>query len=216
MQQRSSLEADAEAPAQVKLSVGQSLELAMTVMNTGTASAEAVSIPAPSAPLLDLVAAAAPQDVAGAMGTARFAWTYRAARSGAVTAVATGGAGVDANDRQPVPVPTVSWPLIVVQEPARLEQSLVALPAQVSVGQVFDVKVSISNAGEATARSVAATLQQSPGGALSIVSGPGIGDVPPGATTTNSWRLQANTAGNVYLLASEIVTNVTGSVALTP
>jgi hypothetical protein len=201
VQQRSALAADPEPPAQVQLSVGQSISLAMTVTNTGTATAEAVSVPAPSAPSLDLIAAPVTQDVAGAMGTASFVWTYRAARSGAVTPVATGGAGIDANDRQPVPVPAVSWPLIVVQEPARLLQS-VAVPSEVSTGQLFGLTVSISNAGEATARGVVATLQQSGTGTLAIVSGPTVADVPGGATASYSWTLRANSAGGVSLTLS--------------
>ena len=61
-------------------------------------------------------------------------WTYRAARSGAVTPVATGGAGVDANDRQRVPVPAVSWPLIVVQsEGMQTVQTLIAALKQAEV-----------------------------------------------------------------------------------
>ncbi|HYR20514.1 MAG TPA: hypothetical protein VEQ15_13540 [Myxococcales bacterium] len=203
IQLRSALEAAAEAPAPMVVSVGQSIAFTLLVTNTGTATAQAVSFPSPlTGAELALISAPAPQDVPGAMGSRAFTWIYRAGQAGRVAPAVVGGSGTDENDRLPVPVPARSWPAATIQLPAQLSASPGPVPAQVSIGQSFPVTLLTSNTGEAAAKSVIASLQQAGPGAVAVVSAPATTDLPGGASTTFSWTLQATAGGAVSLALS--------------
>jgi hypothetical protein len=206
VQERPALDAVAQAPAQLIVSVGQTISLSLVVTNSGSATAVATSFPAPTVgPNLQLVSSPGPQDIPGAMGTAIFTWTYQAAQPGFDSPAIDGGAGADANDGTPIPVPATVWPQMVVQVPAQLSVSQSAatpIPAKVSVGQTFSVTITVNNTGEAAALKVLPSIVLQPAGTPVVTTtgtAPVATDIGAGAAAVFTWKLKAIAAGSFSL-----------------
>ncbi|MFL5365539.1 MAG: hypothetical protein ACJ781_08700 [Myxococcales bacterium] len=199
VQQRGALQSVAQAPAPQVVSVGQTVSLTIVATNSGTATADALSFPVPAVgPSLQLVSSPAPQDVAGAMGTASLTWTYQAVQPGIESPSVDGGIALDCNDGAPIPAPGALWPNVVVQAPARISVSPGAVPAKVSVGQTFTVTAVVTNNGEATAKAVLPVVTPV-GTAAATVLGkpPPAADIGGGASATFSFSLKVTTSGTL-------------------
>ena len=199
VQQRGALESVAQVPAPQVVSVGQTVSLTIVAANSGAATADALSFPAPSVgPSLQLVSSPAPQDVAGAMGTASLTWTYQAVQAGIANPSVDGGSALDCNDGATIPAPGALWPNVVVQAPARISVSPGTVPAKVSVGQTFTVTAVVTNNGEATAKAVLPAVTPA-GTAAATVLGtpPSAADIGGGASATFSFTLKVSTTGTL-------------------
>jgi hypothetical protein len=204
VQERPVLDAVAQAPSQQIVSVGQTVVLSLVVTNSGTATAVGTSFPAPTVgPDLQLVSSPAPQDVPGAMGTATFTWTYQAAQPGFDSPTVAGGAGADANDGTPIPVPAAGWPQMTVQAPAQLSVAAsTTIPAQVSVGQTFKVTVLATNTGEAAALKVLPVMSPQAGNTAQVTTvgaAPVAADIAASASKPFTWTMKATAAGSFAL-----------------
>lgn len=141
-----------------RVSRGQTFNVAVTVRNSGGASATGV-LPALSfaitgaATLTQGAAPAAAALAGGARTTFNFPVTAGTAASG--TAIASAIArGTSALSGQAISSGSVSSGTLAVQAPARLTLSSFTLPATVSRGSSFALALRITNAGEASAVNV--------------------------------------------------------------
>src|SRR5207244_6496276 len=215
VQLHSALRAEADGPAQVQVSVGQTIAFTLAATNTGEATALSVSVPPPqgASPALLLISQPSPQDVAGPLETRTFDFTYLAAQPGEA-ALSTAGAGIDENDGEPVPVGTVSWPRVLVQSSPLLVLSTAPVPARVSVGQAFAIAVAVENRGEAAAAAVVSSLGQTGPGAANVVAAPTSADIAGGAFATFNWKLVGTTAGPMTLAPGAIGADANSGAAI--
>lgn len=141
-----------------RVSRGQSFSVAITVRNSGGASATAV------APALTFTASGGATATVGALpaavtlaGGARTTFNVPvaagAASSGTLTASAT-ASGQSALSGQTISAPALAGAAIAVQSPARLAVASFTVPATVSRGGTFAVSFRVTNSGEATALNV--------------------------------------------------------------
>ena len=189
-------------PLPARVSVGQPVQLALDVTNTGGAGVTALQ-PEPlsvaGAGTLEVAASPAAQDVpAGA--TRRFAWTVTASAPGAVQP-SVAAAGLDKNGAGTVALARVGWSALQIEAPAALALALQPLPARLSVGQAVQLVANVTNTGGAAARAVAPSLVLTGAGALQIAAAPPPADLPGGAAQTFTWTLRASQAGPVSLSA---------------
>ncbi|MEK7475650.1 MAG: kelch repeat-containing protein [Candidatus Coatesbacteria bacterium] len=188
--------------------LGQGFLVTVTVTNTGQAGAVNVNVPAMPFVMSGSGGAALAAGPTPAMpvtltgGSSRtFTWTYTGSSAGSVWLTTT-VTGTDMNSGQVVktgPEPTSTG---TIAAPGTLVASGSA-PASVSVGQWFQVKLTVTNTGGVAVTGLAATLYAGPGGALASVPG---GPVPvdlaslaPGTATTFVFSCTATGSGPVTL-----------------
>ncbi len=199
----------AVAPAQV--SVGQSFLATLTITNTGQATATGVDAasfvvsgsggtgaalgPTPSAPV-----------TIGGGGAITFTWTLSASSAGSVWLTTT-VTGTDANDAGGLTAAPVVSPAVTIQAPAALVAALTAAPSPRTIGQTFQVSLTVTNTGQAAAGplDVPAFLPTGTGGAT-FLGGP-VPAVPyaslaGGAAVTFVWTYSATASGAVAFTAT--------------
>ncbi|HWE24397.1 MAG TPA: hypothetical protein VG496_10730, partial [Myxococcales bacterium] len=178
-------------------SVGQSLDLVVTVTNEGDVDALGVSL-APvtmsgggGATIGSLPLA---QDIpAGASAT-----FHVAAHATSAGAVFFSGslAGSDALTGAPVTA-QVAWPVVFVQDAPQLAARWFTVPSVVVPGQTFTATLGVTNSGGALAKNVSpspdppAVMVVSGSGSLSATASQAVADVPAGTTAVFSWTFTA-------------------------
>jgi hypothetical protein len=183
----------ASTPATV--SVGQSFDVTVDVVNTGDVDAAGLAFGALQVAGQGAIAtgpAPAAQDVP-AGGTRTFRFHVQAASPGLVTLTASGTA-TDPMSGQPVSLQVV-WEPILVQLPANLTASWLQLPGSVAPGQSFTASLAVGNAGQASAQGVAATPDPpsvQPPGAATVTAGAAAADIGGGGTQVFTWTFTAN------------------------
>jgi uncharacterized repeat protein (TIGR01451 family) len=185
------------APLPARISIGQQIDVALTVRNDGEATATAVQPSLQAGPQVSLLAAPAARDLpAGAL--ANFVYRFQAASPGKAVFSAS-AAGADANSGATVVVAPVALGAIAVESQAVLSLS-VAAPAQVTVGQALSITVTATNTGASTAASVSPQLTLPAG--LQLVSSPSSQDIPGGASTAFVFGARGTAAGVASYTAS--------------
>ena len=184
-------------PVPAAVSVGQQFELSVQVVNDGGAEAQQVAPqldPGPHATVLD-----APQPRTLAAGESRsFSFTLQGASSGTAAPGCTISAA-DSISGLPV-LASANFGAVLVQRPAALRLSALALPARVSIGQPLDVSLTLTNIGEATALAAASSLSAS--GPATLLGGPSAADLAGGASATLLWHFQAAGSGTASFTAT--------------
>ncbi|MEK7476492.1 MAG: hypothetical protein AAB152_12795 [Candidatus Coatesbacteria bacterium] len=188
----------------VSICGGQSLQVRLTVTNTGQAGANGVNAPAfvvsgtGSAAVAAGPSPALPVTLAGGMSRT-FTWTYTGGVSGVVwftTTVsgtdAVSGAGVSSG-------PSVSGPVTV--STAAVLDAAVSAPASASTGQVVVVTLTVTNTGGVAATSVTPAIGAG-SGSFGTPSPAIAAVVPAGAMQTFSWNYTVGTAGTIGFTAT--------------
>ena len=190
-------------------SVGQAVQVTLTVSNAGTGDASAVTPSTPTAVSADGAAAALADGPFPASAsslrpgeTALFGWIFQATAPGTLS-FGVAASATDDFTGQPIVGAPDAPALTVVQRGAALSAELAA-PPSAALGGEFAVTMTVSNSGEATALAVApAALVPEPGSIpVSARSGPApaTADVPGGGSTTFTWTYDAGgTSGQVQL-----------------
>jgi hypothetical protein len=187
-------------------SVGQPVELAVTLTNTGGAAASVgAALTLAGTAAVDVVSAPPPERVRlepGATLTLRWALAPVASGDAALTAAV---AGADVNSD--APLAATARAELRVEAAAQLEAELFASPDPVNDGQAISVRMRVRNRGGAAALDVApAALALSGAGAARILSGPTPATVagaspparvPGGGETWFEWRYEALVPGGV-------------------
>jgi hypothetical protein len=187
------------APLPARASIGQPIQVALTVANGGQATAGAVQTDVQGGAPVALTLAPASSDLAGG-ASAVYAWQFTAAAAGTATFTAT-AAGVDANSGAAVSAGPVPLGSVVVETPAALSLSLAA-PLQVAQGQTFPVSVTVANAGAAGATGVTPHLML-PSGLQLVSAAPPPQDIAGGGgSATFSFSVNASVIGSISYSAS--------------
>ncbi len=175
-------------PAQV--SVGQRLDLHVRIANGGQEDASAVAVALQQTGAATVAVEVAPQVATVAGGAvADFLFGVRAVSPGGLS-LSFAASGSDALTSAAVVASASS--ALVIQTPPALSGTASAAPGHVSTGQPIQLRLDVSNAGEATA---AAVLPVARG--ARIVQAPAAQDVPGGATRTFLWSAVADASGPV-------------------
>jgi hypothetical protein len=176
------------------VSVGQPVEVALTVTNSGGAAASVTPRLASSGAALGILSAPAPRHVPGGE-TATFTWTLTADAAGDA-ALALSAEGHDENSG--LPATAFAPATLHVEVPPRLQAELFAAPDPANTGQEIVVRMRVSNSGEAPALGVApGALAQEGGGAATPLSGPSPASatLTGGASTWFEWRHVGSRSG---------------------
>lgn len=189
-------------PFPSRLNIGQSVELAIQVANTGASTATAVTlVPSGLSGAEHLEGSVDPvplsADIAGGASQA-FVWAVKGASEGAVLAT-VGASGTDAVDGRALSMAPVNV-RIEVQRPAALTASLVG-PASVGVGTPFALTLTVSNPGGAEATGVTPDTLSCADTAGLVVRTPPSNEgetVAGGGSTTFSWTLAATRPGTFH------------------
>lgn len=191
VQSRASLGVTAFSASRTTVSVGQAIDLALTLHDTGGATAN-VSAIAPTPPAADCESVGGlPRAIRGGE-SATFTWTCRPPDAGSLTLGANVTA-VDANSGAPV-APNVSGIPVTVQTAA----VLVATLSSVTPGPTVTMELELANSGGAPARVSAVT----PTASDSTVTCDGASPAPPrtidgaGASGTPSQRFSWTCTGS--------------------
>lgn len=188
----------------LKVNVGQTVEVIVTVANVGTAKVQDATpttpeqlgdgqltlMQAPDVLAVDLEAGEAKQ----------FSFIFRADVAGSVTFSARAN-GLD---------PVTNWPVgadpreatVLVQEPAELMIESVTIAPNVNVGSTFDVTVKVMNMGQSAAMNVTPSAPSFSGaGTAKLVAGaqPASDRIEGGATATFTFLYQAENAGPMVM-----------------
>jgi hypothetical protein len=205
-----------------QVSRGQAFTATLTVRNTGEAVAAQVS-PSPSVPSIAATGGALaltpddplPQDIAGGT-SAIFSWSFveDGTASGSLS-LSGGAAGFDQNSNASVSAAAAQSSALTVQEPAALS-AVVAAPARISRGQTFQVSVTVTNAGQATATSVDPGLQVAPTGTATLSLSPStpVQDIAGGASTVFSYTAHELTGAETALSWSAIPSGTDANLSL--
>jgi hypothetical protein len=186
-----------------QVSVGQTVQVTLSVQNTGGTTAQAVApaLTQTGPGLLQIVSPPAAVDIAPG-ATVSFAWTLQAATAG-TTSLALSAAGTDALTGLPVSVARLPAGSVLVQRAASLTAAATASPAQVSLGQTVTFAITVSNAGDATAVGVAPAVPVlSGGGGATLATSPAPQDVPGGQSRSYVWTYTATSSGTVDFSAA--------------
>jgi len=191
------------APADV--SIGQEFVVTATVENIGEADALTVTA------TIEVVGGAKPaegQDAEQEIGTitgqttsAAVIWTLECTSSGSSTITVT-PAGTDKNTKAAIPGDNLDEASVTVnqQRPAHLVANITPL-ADVSIGQEFVVKATISNTGEADASDVTAVLSIT--GCAELAEDESlthtIGIVEGESAEVTSWNVECTCSGTVTI-----------------
>lgn len=190
-------------------SVGQVVRVNLTVSNTGSTTAVAVSstmLIASGAGLVGLISGPVPSGtlVIQAGASTVFVWTYTTTGVGTVDFSAT-AAGLDAGILG-LPLLSATAMTLVIGSPAVLQAALAMTSSSLVVGQTLTVALTITNVGGANALNLVPRLQINLG-ATSVTgwSGPvppAIPALPPGSSTTIVWTYTATAKGFVVMSAT--------------
>jgi hypothetical protein len=193
------------------VAVGEDVRLTLTVTNAGGRKALAVtpSLALEGGGVADPGPATPPSRDVAPGRTASFTWRLVAPRAGALTARFALVAQEEGSDR-PLALPDAAGVVLQVQEPARLEASLLPASATLQVGQRLRLELTVRNAGEGAARGLTPGLQVSRPPLLAVREAPAPADVPGGTAHTFAWLLEAVGEGALTVLPS-----VEGTDALT-
>lgn len=190
-------------------SVGQFLDVTLTVQNTGGATAADV---APSqltfngdAPA-EVVSGPTPvkSDIAGGaqMG---FAWQVRVTGAGTLR-ISAEASGVDANDATTtVKLSKVTSQDTTVRHGPALVAAIVTDASPIDIGRAFGVSMRVTNNGQATAKGVSpGVLGQAGSGAGTVADGPtpAAVDLAGGASAEFKWRYTASRGGTLTFSGS--------------
>jgi hypothetical protein len=186
------------SPLPARASIGQPIQVALTVANGGEATAGAVQPDVEGGPLVTLVSAPAPSDLAGG-ASAVYRYQFTAASAGTATFTAAAAAH-DANSGAAVTAGPSTLGSVVVEQPAALSVSVWG-PLQVTLGQTFPVSVIVSNTGAAGAVGVAPRLAL-PAGLQLASSAPAPQDIAGGGSATFAFSVRATGLGSVSWSAS--------------
>lgn len=180
--------------------VGGTLEVAMTVVNTGQSVASAI---VPSDVVFAGSALAARTDgpnpstmelAPGASGT--FRWTYSPTTAGTLSFKGS-AAGVDGYSKAPISTSESVSNDSQVAGPSTLVPTAFTGPSTLSRGQLFDVTLTVKNTGTAAVRGVLPnprnpTVAPTGGASATVTSAPAAQDIAPGATSNFTWTLTEN------------------------
>ncbi|HRU39043.1 MAG TPA: hypothetical protein P5511_04140, partial [Candidatus Goldiibacteriota bacterium] len=182
------------SPAQV--SIGQVITVIMRVTNNGLADALSVT-PSVSAYLGNVLQTSGPvpaiADIPSNGGVRQFTWTYTAYGAGNAAFLGTASNG---------PYSSVEGQsnTITVQTIPVISSDYAAMASPISVGQQITVRLSVSNAGQATAANVIPYLTTiGDASSLSYVSGPlpASANIASGQTAVYTWVYNTTGAGTV-------------------
>lgn len=193
----------ASLPASGAAALGQEFTVAMTVSNTGGASATSVVpgtpavVPAGMATLKagpGPVPASVPSLAAGA--SASFTWTFVAGTTSGTLRISAGATGADANSGAAVTAATVTSGPFIVGAAGIAVTAFTAAPATVSVGQAVTLTLTLQNPGLADVLGFALgtpSVNSTDGANAAPSSGPI--PAPPtvlaaGQTFTTTWTFQ--------------------------
>ncbi|HYV47966.1 MAG TPA: PKD domain-containing protein [Myxococcaceae bacterium] len=188
------------------LSRGQGFNAVMVVKNLGQATASSV-LPSPRPPTLTRTGGAnastpttfTPQTIPGG-GQTTFTWAYTENGTGTGTLqLNAGAAGTDANSAASITGAALDSPVATVQAPAQL-QVTVSGPARLSRGQSFNIQVTVTNQGDATALGVLPnpsppTLSKTGTPNATTSSAPAAKDIPAGQSQTFLYAYTENGTG---------------------
>jgi len=187
---------------------GQSIVVSLTVTNSGQATATGVVIQpvvqtGAGSATTALVWTPSPAFIPG-NSSITFTLTYTAGSVGTVV-FSTSVTGNDVNSAAAVgPAAAVSGPVLITSGP-NLVAAVYASKTQVSVGQAFQVTLTVTNNGGASALAVSAALWQFNGTATANISAPTPGVVASlaaGGWTSYTWTVTATGAGSLGLTGS--------------
>ncbi len=184
-----------QLPAMVSL--GQSFAVNLLASNTGEATATAVTavLQQGGAGALAVLSAPPAADLPGG-GSTTFSWTVQATAAGAVS-LALSASGADANSGAVVQVfPPAAGP-VVVQTPPQLTAAASVSPTQTSTGQPIQLRLDVTNSGQATASAVLPSAPIASGPGTQLLQAPAAQDVPGGTTRSFLWSFAVNAAGTV-------------------
>jgi uncharacterized repeat protein (TIGR01451 family) len=187
------------------VSVGQNITVIMNVSNTGSDTAINVqpSITAVGdASSLSMVSGPIPASGAIApAGALQFTWVYNCVGPGTVSFYEE-ASGIDMGTGLTITAVPITCGPVTIQTPASLSAQIIAMPKNVSIGQMITVIMSITNTGQASALTVA-PLPQSLSllgtGAVTALSMPFL-DIPiitGGGSGYFTWTFSAAGAGNI-------------------
>jgi len=213
-----------------RLKQGQVITVTVYVANPGQAAANGVTpvvTPVPAAAVVALSGPTpAPPVVVPGSGGAAFTWTYQASAPGLVVFTA-GVAGADANSGLPLSASSATW-TVTITAGAILQSSVVVSPASVRAGGSAEVRLVVSNSGQAAADSVTPTLLLSDLSLAQVASGPvpSVQTVGGSASATFVWQVTALVPGTVTCRAaatgtdagdlSAVSTQAEGTLTVTP
>ena len=218
------LEVELVLPEQI--SKDQNFEVVMMVTNKGGATAIDVipELTIEGDDKVELVSGPEPTtgQIPGDGGSQEYRWTYKAIDKGEITF--TGKAlGHDANSDAKVESPEVTSGPIEIFAPPKLNVEKLELRVkefvlqQISNGQEFEVVMTVTNEGEATAIDVTPELSIEGDGKVELVSGPEptTGDIPGGGSQEYKWTYKAidkgkiTFTGGIGLQSNEVTADVT-------
>ncbi|HEX8436446.1 hypothetical protein, partial [Archangium sp.] len=167
--------------------LGVKLEAATSV---GTGQVTLVSGPEPAS--VDIAAGGRGVFRARVIGTGEGSCSFRA-----------GVRGLDQTYGAPVVVPPITSSTVSVQRPATLT-GVLAAPSHVRPGSLFDVVLTVTNTGSATARDVLPTVPSVSSGVAepATVPSPSPVELAGGASTTYTWSYRAVSQGKVSFTTS--------------
>ncbi len=187
-----------------QISEGQNFEVVMTVTNEGEATAIDVTpeLPIEGDGKVELVSGPEPTtgQIPGDGGSQEYKWTYKAIAEGEIkfTGIASGS---DENSHEKVEATITSDSEIV--KPAKLKVTEFKLQEQISEGQEFEVVMTVTNEGEATAIDVIPELTIEGDDKVELVSGPEptTGQIPGkilgGESQEYKWTYKGIDKGNI-------------------
>ncbi len=179
-------------------SVGQVLNVRLTVSDTGGASATVASV-APTPDGICTAATPVPPQLVTPAASVTFTWTCTPATAGALTLGASvTGAGV--NSGAPLAASAALAAPITVQVPPELTATVAASPGTVDVGQEVEVTFTVVNGGEVRANGVA--VAPSLGGtaaASCVAAAPASAGIDPAGTQQYAWTCTPSSAGTLVL-----------------
>jgi len=197
---------------------GQAFWVTLTVTNTGGATANSVNAwpfvisgagglaKSPATPTPPL-----PMNIPGGSWVT-FTWTFTGSLAG-VSWLTTTVTGIDANSAAALTFGPVASDQVTVQLPAVVDASIAAPAGAACVGESFQVNVTVSNTGGATAAGVFPAVPEVTGGGVVSAAGPSPAaaqDIPGGGMVVFTWTYTAVSAGS-----ATFSTTVTGTDANT-
>lgn len=191
----------------LQLSRGQAFQAVVVVSNSGQATAINVR-PNPDPPTKILTGGADATNPPAAMtatipggGSATFTYSYTESGAAPGTiSLRAGAQGQDANSTGPVNAPQVTSNVAAVGTPAALSITSFTVPAVISRGQIFALRMTVQNTGQATANAVLPipnppTPVPSGGAAATTSTMPSPVAIPGGSSATFVYTCTENGTG---------------------
>lgn len=189
--------------------VGQTLLVTYTVTNSGGAIANAVTPTTPRNTGAGTTSNVGPTPAGGTAmaggASLTYTWTFTGVTSGNVVLTAS-ATGADANTLAAL-AEAYSSATVMIQSPAALSATAYVSPAPLRQGQQFDLVVTVTNTGQATATNVANAGSYFALADLNLVSGPlpaGPFTLAGGAATTYIYSFQAVTPNAIVTFANTV------------